>query len=191
MTTEIRSDSDSLMLHNFVQDSEHIWPKLPPCSILFDYVKTLEVELQKRRMVAGKALDSFNPLWFLAQTERDVFLWRHGYSITRHQDFEFWVDLPTLIKKREGQLAQSDFDNPFVNPDWGLIENIKVKDLSQETDYLRSLTAALEKINRHAHILSRMVSMVRREVEKDLKKQVVILPWQQPAQREELSEEIK
>ncbi len=176
MSTELLSSGDGISLLNIVRMDGQKWPELPPCSILINYVKTLEIELRKRRLIGSHALDSFNPLWFLAQTERDVYLWRHGFSITQQHEFEFWVDLPGLIKKREQQLGIADLDNPFTNPDWSLTQGVDSANLDQEMEYLKSLSCALSKINRHAHIISRMVSVLRLEVEGYKTRKVVVLP---------------
>lgn len=84
---------------------------VPAHAISFDVVRMLEESLWRRGSI--QLPRSCTPLWFLAETERNVALWRRGYSLIAVDDFEFLVDLPELIAKRERQLAEANESNPF------------------------------------------------------------------------------
>jgi hypothetical protein len=70
-------------------------------------------------MIGGGG-EAVTPLWFLAETERNIFLWRQGKSLDDVEDYEFWVDIPSLITKRRVQLESPQGLNPFTNPNWGI-----------------------------------------------------------------------
>src|SRR5438128_1283697 len=92
---------------------------LPKAAVLLEVVKPLEQRLRMRGLLRSNDSATFHPLWFLAETERNVFLWRRGCSLGQQDQFEFWVDLRLLISKRLHQLENVDFENPFLNPGWG------------------------------------------------------------------------
>lgn len=134
---------------------------LPANAILLGSLKTLELQLQKRGMIESPE-KRFNPIWFVAETERNVFLWRRGCSLIQKDDFEFWVDLPRLIEKRLSQLSSCQADNPFVNPLWG-VSVLDKQSAEQEAAYLRSFGEVTGKVSRHLHALSQVGSMLHRE----------------------------
>lgn len=126
---------------------------LPQGAVLADSLKTLETQLSRRGFLRQHSADSFNPLWYLAETERNIFLWKRGLSVVQQDEFEFWVDLDALIQKRLEQLSSFDRQNPFLNPLWGL-STLDQDSLSREREYLLSFQAALAKIELHLHALS-------------------------------------
>lgn len=87
--------------------------ELPEGAVLLGVLKAVEKALH-RRGILGHAVDQAMPLWFLAETERNVFLWRTGKSIADCHEFSFWVDIPTLIAKRRSHLSRCHGFNPFV-----------------------------------------------------------------------------
>lgn len=128
--------------------------ELPRHAVLLSMVRTLELQLQRRGLLKAPAGGSFTPLWFLAETERNVFLWRRGMSLIQQDDFEFWLDLPRLVEKRLRQLESADADNPFMNPLWA--SSVADPDLiSHETEYLHSMLDIVACVGPHAHAFSR------------------------------------
>lgn len=147
--------------------------KLPRSSVLLGVLKSLENEFQRRGLVNRVG----HPLWFLAETERNVFLWRNGYSLENVKDFEFWIEPDKLIKKRLQQLENPEIGNPFINNGWtGGLKSMEVLEL--EADYLRELQEKLSSIVEHAHALSIAGSEALRDIAPNLyaPKEQVLLP---------------
>ncbi|MFM1848004.1 MAG: hypothetical protein RL417_1478 [Pseudomonadota bacterium] len=143
---------------NFIVRSEH-----PPKDTVLDQVlKTVEIQLQNKGLLSGFDPENFHPVWFLAETERNVFLWRNGFSLADHDDFEFWLRPRELIEKRLGQLERSGIENPFLNPGWGGSLG-EPAPRGAEREYLGSFLALIAKIEAHAHALSLVASLLRRE----------------------------
>lgn len=137
--------------------------------ILLDVLKTLELELQRRGMLSaceqssGAETPAFHPVWFLAETERNIFLWRNGCSLIEHDEFEFWIDVRALIAKRLGALERFDSDNPFVNPLWG--SSLSVPSGGEaEKDYLERFLAVITSISDHASALCQVGSALIKEL---------------------------
>lgn len=168
-------------LHKNVQEKGLPLSAIPETAIFADVLKTLETRLQLKGLLDSVRCSAFNPVWFLVETERNVFLWRCGYSLSQQSDFEFWVDVPRLIRKRLVQLEASDATNPFVNPLWeqehGQNSRNLTKTLEQETAYLRSFLEAAAKIMLHAHALSQVASLLAQELN-GCEKPRVLLPYQ-------------
>ena len=99
-----------------LQSGAHILPK--GC-VLLGVLKSIENELRKREML-GISGQPTTPLWFLAETERNIFLWRSGKSLDDQRNYSFWINVPALIKKRRHQLKKPQGLNPFTNPLWGI-----------------------------------------------------------------------
>lgn len=151
--------------------------KMPRGTVLLSVLKTLENQLQARKIIQETCSATFNPIWFLAETERNIFLWRRGCSLVQADDFEFWVNIPALLEKRNSQLRSFEKSNPFLNPFWGM----EVQDeaiAEQESEYLESLTEALSQIENHARALSQVGSLLAQEIGGEPQKEVVILPCQ-------------
>ncbi len=136
---------------------------IPSSALLSSVLKTIEVQFQKKGLLPVSAPHSFNPLWFTAETERNVFLWRQGKSLIDSDNYEFWIDVPKLIAKRIRQLQCSDSDNPFVNPLWGEANHTQAL-AELERDYLATFLELMDQVGSHAHALSRVGSELQREV---------------------------
>jgi len=167
-------------LHSSVQNQNKLSSSLPKGAVHLSLVKTLETELQKRRLI-NDVYEVLSPLWFLAETERNVYLWRSGLSIQQVDEFEFWVDIPALIEKRMTQLRSYDSENPFMNPLWGL----SIADehtIEKEKKYLNSLFDLIGEIKEHLEALCVAASTVSRELDqaKD-SRSVVVLPIKKSA----------
>jgi hypothetical protein len=135
------------------------------------------VQLQTRGMIEAQST-VYNPIWFVAETERNVFLWRRGCSLIQKDDFEFWVDLDKLLEKRLKQLqaCQIDNDNPFLNPLWGVSVPDK-ETAAREADYLLCFKEIISKINNHLHALSQVTALLSRQLSPGSdNREVVLLP---------------
>ena len=132
-------------------------------AVLLDVLRTLEQELQKRGFLDSGGESSFNPLWFVAETERNVFLWRRGCSLIQKDEFEFWIDVRALIEKRLSALDRYDPQNPFVNPLWGEPAT-SLDSVTRERAYLEAFLGKLETLHGHAYALCEVGSRVLREL---------------------------
>lgn len=146
---------------------------LPETAVTLNSLKVLECELQRREFL--RTTGCF-PLWFHAETERNIFLWRRGCSLIQLDEFDFWVDIPKLIEKRFEHLARPQGDSPLSNPYWG-ISSASNAGAEVEKRYLEDLIASLRSIQSHAHALSVVAGEVCRELGiENLEREVVILP---------------
>jgi len=137
---------------NFIVRSAHP----PNGSILDGVLKTVELQLQNRGLLAAFDPGDFHPVWFLAETERNVFLWRHGLSLADHEEFEFWLDPRALVDKRLKQLERAG-ETAF--PGWAS-ELAEPAPREAERGYLASFVEVLAKIDAHAHALSIVASVL-------------------------------
>jgi len=135
---------------------------LPPGSILLGVLKSVESELAKRELLGLKGENS-TPLWFLAETERNIFLWRNGKSLDDQRDFSFWVDVPALIAKRREQLKKPVGFNPFINPLGGSLP-MDPRSVDDEVEYLDTLEDLSGTVLRQAEALSHASESVRIEL---------------------------
>ncbi len=143
--------------------------------MLLGVLKSVENELRKRELLATEGQPA-TPLWFLAETERNIYLWRNGKSIDDQRDFSFWVDIPALIAKRREQLKRSQALNPFTNPLWG-ISQFDDKLTQQERDYLDSFEDLVASVLRHAEALSVASETIRSEIAKGIEPRLpIVLP---------------
>ncbi|NDC39032.1 MAG: hypothetical protein EBZ48_13445, partial [Proteobacteria bacterium] len=117
---------------------------LPSSAILIDALKPLENTLIQRGL-AGEGGAPNHPLWFLAETERNVFLWRHGLSLADQGRFEFWVDVPGLIERRCRQVSSAIEEPGFGNPFIGEGERTSAS-MTAEVSYLQEMRSRLERI---------------------------------------------
>ncbi|MBX7138717.1 MAG: DUF4071 domain-containing protein [Oligoflexia bacterium] len=129
--------------------------------------------MQRRGLTPPTEGGMVNPIWFLAETERNIFLWRNGRSLIEQDQFEFWIDVEALIERRLGQLTDPDFSNPFINPVWE-VSSDSMAFVEAEREYLVAFKEALRLIQTHAHILSRVASELR--VEGSEQRRKIVLP---------------
>ena len=147
----------------------------PPGSVLLGILKSVEVELRKRDLFGVTLIDT-TPLWFIAETERNVFLWRSGRSIADQRDFAFWIDIKALIEKRRDQLSRVDGFNPFICSMWNSPSE-DTRALEQERDYLSAIEDLLGSIFKHAEALSRASETARADIFPDAQtRALVVLP---------------
>lgn len=175
MVTAPAKSSSRTSSYSSVHNRAHIRQALPAEAMLLGLLKTVETRLQERRLIGNLAPQSCNPLWFLAETERNIFLWRRGCSIVQQDEFEFWVDPFLLINKRARQLARSDPENPFLNPLWGSVTS-PLDGGQREVDYLEALARAFATLGGHPHALSVVGSLLAEEQGEAGTREIVLLP---------------
>jgi hypothetical protein len=126
---------------------------VPVGSILLDALKPLEVSLFKDKK-------SPFPLWFLAETERNVFLWRNGLSLIHAPYCDFWVHIDSLIDKRLSQLSRANSDNPFCHTLWGPASPDPLT-IHEEKAYLADFKFLFQKIAIHADALCHVTTQLQ------------------------------
>lgn len=124
----------------------------PSDALLLGILKSIEIELQKREFTRAKPPETA-PLWYLAETERNVFLWRNGMGLDDRQSFHFWIDVPALIRKRIRQLDSGSSNNPFVNSTWGSAP-IDRRRVEEDLQYMEDFLHVYPRVAPHAEALS-------------------------------------
>jgi hypothetical protein len=143
--------------------------------VLLEILKTLEQQMLQRGIVTLDENLSFYPIWFLAETTRNIFLWRHGLSVGAADRFEFWIDVESLLEKRQEHLSRFDEENPFLNSLWGSAPaNPATRD--REFEYLELFSGHFETIQAHAHALSLVGSELMEEAVGAVGLERVVLP---------------
>lgn len=130
--------------------------------ILLGILKSVEQELRTRELVGDPAQEA-TPLWFIAETERNVYLWRNGKSIDDRAQYTFWVDINALIAKRREHLRRNRGFNPFINSmaPPGADESHAIQAEHQYLDCLEDISGSIFK---HAEALSHASESVRLEL---------------------------
>lgn len=168
MRSELRRLSEP---YNIVRPSVQ---KCTPASVLLDTLTLTEKQFVERGMLPGAG--GF-PLWFTAENERNVFLWRNGLSLGDKDRFQFWVDIPKLIEKREIQLRNAAENDPFTNTWWGMSAFDRTS-AEEELAYLDALSSLLADLCPHLHALSQASIRVMREMGHEFSERpVVVLPF--------------
>jgi hypothetical protein len=145
-------------------------PLAHPGCVLLGILKAVEVELAKRELLGALSAQA-TPLWFIAETERNVFLWRNKKSIGDHSAFSFWIDVKALVSKRRSQLSRSKGFNPFINL------SPRSGGLDCEHRYLDAIEELSDTIFRHAEIISDTSEHLRKEISPDCpERSAVVLP---------------
>ena len=172
-------------LHKNAQITAQTSAAPPPETVTLDVLKLIERRLNDRRLLSNPQSASFSCLEFLAETERNVFLWRNGHSIGDADHFDFWLNVPALIEKRVKQLrAGGDGENPFLNPLWG-VTTFNPANADREVEYLLSFRETYGKVAGHAHALSQIAIVLRNEysAERGSRPTVVLPSGKQAAAR--------
>jgi hypothetical protein len=148
---------------------------LPKGSVLLGVLKSVESELTKRELLGLKRHNAI-PLWFLAETERNIFLWRNGKSLDDQRDYTFWIDVGALITKRREQLKKPHGFNPFINPLGGSLP-MDARSIEEEVEYLETFEDLSETILRQAEALSHASETIRIELSHGIDtRTAVVLP---------------
>lgn len=158
------------------QNSTNLVHKLTSVCCLMDLIKPFELELQRKHLLVTTANSSQHPIWFLAETEMNVFLWRSGKSIEIKDEFEFWIDPQRLISKRLSQLELKSENNPFIGEVWS--DGPYDRDqLEYEKCYLTNFLKHFEQARKHLHALSQVRQILEKElVDNSPKLKTVVLP---------------
>ncbi len=147
--------------------------------ILLGILKSVEQELLMREFV-GDPEQQATPLWFIAETERNVFLWRSGKSLDERSEFIFWVDIPALICKRRAQLERNRGFNPFIQSKIGP-QSHDEQATQTEKLYLERIEDMISTIFVHAEALSHASESIRLElVPNSSRRAAVTLPATPP-----------
>ena len=153
-------------LHNSEQS-------LPKGAVLIGVLKSVERELVRRGMLGAES-ETITPLWFLAETERNIFLWRSGKSLDDQKEFDFWIHVPQLIEKRRAQVEKPHGLNPFINPLWGGAP-LDAGLVDRELSYLDEIEELSSVFLPHAEALSHASREVRRDLAPDSAERLTVL----------------
>lgn len=154
-------------VHSHEQRAKHSSP-----TMLAEMLRQMEEQLIARGLLRKNPASQFNPVWYLAETERNIFLWKNGCSIIQLDEFEFWVDIPQLISKRLEQLNNFDKSNPLINPHWGL-STISEQDLEEEKNYLNNFLNLVSVVQDHLAAFCEASLMA---LGQQMQKEKVVLP---------------
>jgi len=162
--------------------NEHCWApsehNCPNSSLSIEVLRRFETILQERGLIPQPTILSFNPLWFLAETEKNIFLWRRGCSLIQQDEFAFRIDAKALVSKRLRQLQCCDHDTPFINPLWGLTPPDETT-IQQEIEYLLAFMAIWERAEEHVTALGILSDALAKELgvqAQDEEREEVLLP---------------
>ena len=92
-------DSSSVSKYERLAFKFEQFNNLPGSAVLLEAIRPLEAELIRREIIKHPPADTFQPLWFLAEKERNQLLWMHGLSIEDANQIEWWIDVPLLIER--------------------------------------------------------------------------------------------
>ena len=162
---------EQLKSYNIEQSLTRFVQVLKSGAVSLESIHTFERTLSSRGLLAQGGLSSIR---FLAETERNVFLWRHGLSLRDKDRYDFWIDLRALIGKRVAKLSDSDPDNPFHNSSFGSSQ-VDPSSKAEELEYLDCFLDIMDKSERHLSALSVLGSMLCQE-RLGAEREVVILP---------------
>lgn len=133
--------------------------KLPEIGVLLSLFRTFENRLIERDFLPSPQTYGFNPLWFLGETEQNIYLWRHKSSINDANKFHFWLDVKKLASKRLAQLERRDEENPFLNPLWTQTTN-GPDSIEAERHYIVELLKLFAPAEPHLTALSAVQTLV-------------------------------
>jgi hypothetical protein len=146
-------------LYKNEQPSAREVPKIPHDGVLLNLFRTFESRLIEKCLLPCPQSLGLNPLWFLGETERNVFLWRNKKSIKDAEEYSFWLDVKKLISKRLAQLEASDPENPFLNPLWGSTSH-NTDNHNSERRYLTELLKLYIPAEAHLAAISAVQALV-------------------------------
>lgn len=153
--------------------------RIPSEAVLLETLKLVELRLQRKGLLPHSKEEQhagWHPLWFVAETERNIFLWRNGHSLSEADRFEFWVNPHRLITKRLAHLKFKEYGTPSIPESW---EGEHLTPSPQcEDEYLALFGEILLKAENHLTALSRVVSITRLELQRPPQApQVIVLPY--------------
>ena len=143
-------------------------------TISLSLLKSFEERLCRRGSLP-ESLGLFNPVWFLAETERNIFLWRKGFSLVHADRYSFRVDTNKLVSKRLDQIRLPDDKNPFLNPLWS--QGFCGEECSRrEQDYLLTYLELLRVTSVHLSALSDVQDSLLESISPSEPRPMVVLP---------------
>lgn len=148
-------------------------PAVPAHAVMAEVPRMFEESLWKRGLLSLPR--GCTPVWFLIETERNVALWRRGFSLIAVDEFEFLVDVPALIEKRERQLSDADESNPFhlapIAPG-GVASEV----WERERSYLRQFAELWATAQTHLAAMSGAAQLLMNDLTSEPKLAVIVLP---------------
>jgi hypothetical protein len=127
--------------HCLVSSNEAV---IPSTALTVGAIKKIECAYWHKK-VLGDPGGRHLPLWFIAETERNISLWKMGLSLDDIQHIEIWVDLPVLIEKRINKIE--------IEHDMGMFSGTL-----EELTYLKNFETALIPVLEHAHCLCKAIT---------------------------------
>ncbi len=171
MVIPIACEKNRPLAHKNVHLFDQIQATLPSDALLYEMLKPLEQKLQKRPQMLRFATKSVYPLWFLSETERNVFLWRNNHSLREQEAFQFWISIDHLIERRIHQLQRFTEENLFLSPEL----TGHTRDFQRaQIEYLEAFSHEFKKIRPHAHALSVVGATLENEQTGNWKEHVVL-----------------
>lgn len=169
--------TDPVMLERAqkVQEIAQRVEDLPPHALPLSVLVSLEKRLGQRGLLPR---EPHQPLWFIAETERNTFLWQQGLSLEDAALVDFWVDIYALAERHLTRLEAFNPENPFHDGGFGGEES-EDNAVEKERRYIERLTGILGRVESHLVALSRAVNIAIAK-EQDEEKPVVMLPWRRP-----------
>jgi len=161
--------------HTFAQSLHVPEQSLPKNAVQLSVLKPLEELLRSRGLLPAPIALRAHPLWFLAETARNVFLWRSGLSLLDQDQFDFWVDPAALAKQQLDRIARTAEESPFDSPRWG-VENATGAPHRDQERYFNTLLELLHRVEDHAHVLGRIAGLVCKELGQEDERPRVLLP---------------
>ncbi len=161
--------------HTFAQSVHVPEQSLPRNAVQLSVLKPLEELLRSRGLLPAPIAHRVHPLWFLAETARNVFLWRAGLSLLDQDRFDFWVDPTALAKQQIERIARATEASPFDTPRWGLEDAACAPQRDQER-YFNTFLELLHRVEDHAHALGRIAGLVCKEMGQEDARIRVLLP---------------
>ncbi len=137
-------------------------------AIPIENFRSFEEKLQSRGLICSSSL-SYGSLWFLIETEKNVFLWRRGLSLSAESEFRFYVDVRALVTKRLQQIRDSKkfgADTPFINPLWS-ISPPNEDALEFECRYLTTLESIWTKVEEHMLALKLIAELIEAQTKEN------------------------
>lgn len=176
MFTPVHGKPVTQKLHNSEQSMHNFAQATPNACLLIDILKTMEQQFQRRGFLPDPKKQHFHPLWFIAVNECNHYLWRHGYSLSQKNQFEFWIDIKALAKKRRQQLDLLKEGFSFSNPTWGL-EVPSEENIQLEQTYLQKFLLVTGKIEKHVQALSQAGLLLEQELTSEgIARELVVIP---------------
>ncbi|MCB0328161.1 MAG: hypothetical protein KDD70_00820 [Bdellovibrionales bacterium] len=114
-------------------------------------LKSFEESVRSKGLLGDYESGNFYPLWFHYEQERNIQIWRNGYSLSDLSDATVWVD-PLALLNKVMQRKQAGV-NPLTAPGY-FDSGPSDTDDGESNRYFSALGVLLEKALPHLHALS-------------------------------------